>query len=290
MGGRALKHLNVGRISAADMAVRMKKFDVIADVITSNGTFFLYQYPMPLYGKEDYGDLDIVYTTFPENVERVREQLLAVFESKGFVKNGQCTSIEWEGLQVDMIYAPIESFDWTANWYSHGDASAIKGRIYRYYNYKFGHDGLYYNAKTKSFSKDILVTRDWVAGHKLMNWKATSLFHMYKREDVFEYVLTHPYLHSEVYEEVKPTDRPRKDQLDFYELVKEKLETADRTVYPRSYGLHLLRKFSIKVWLQVRCELLKMNLREAYNPLRKKYRKFIWTKLNPFLFKLRGML
>lgn len=289
MGGNALQHLGVRRISVAEMAKRLDDFEYIVDKINIDD--FIIHFPMPLFGKTDYGDLDVIYTCDPKNIETIRTKLIKEFKSKGFKKNGSVTSIEWVGLQVDMIYAPLEEFDWTSNWYSHGDASAIKGRIYRYYNFKFGHNGLFYNIKTKNMSKDVLVTRNWKSAHRLMDWKALLLFYMYSEENIFTYMTTCPHIHPAIYSTIKPTDRPRSSQVKFYEWIMKYFENNPNYAYkPREFGLQLLYKADKLVWLKVMKETAMMNLRERINPFRKKIRKLLYTKVYPVLFKLRGML
>lgn len=286
MGGNALKHLNVQRIDAAEYGSRLQRFDEIIKSISKNGLTIAIGYPMSLYGKLDYGDLDVIY--WSNDPEKVRTELLTALDSRGFKKNGQVTSIEWENFQLDMIYASLETFEWQLNWYSHGDASAIRGRVYRYYNFKFGHDGLYYNIRSKNGSKDILVTRNWVEAHKLMGYKALSNMHMYTEPEIFEHTVSSPNVHRDIFDLLNP-DRPRSTQVAFYEWVKDQ-GTDLETIKPREYGLRLLFNYDKILFLKVSFEQYRMNLREFYNPIKKKFRKFMWTKVYPVAFKIRGWL
>lgn len=286
MGGNALKHLNVQRIDATEYGNRLTRFvDIIDEIMETNpGLSVLYGFPMSLYGKTDHGDLDVIY--YANDVNRLTDALTEAFDSKGYKRNGQVTSIEWENFQVDMIYASLETYEWQLSWYSHGDASAIRGRVYRYYNFKFGHDGLYYNIRTKNMSKDILITRDWVTAHKIMGYKALSNYYMYKEQDIFEHTLTSPYAHVGIFGLLNP-DRPRATQTAFYEWVQENALVEE---IPREFGLKLLQRYDKMLYLKVVTEHFKMKFREFYNPIKKKYRKFMWTKVYPVAFKVKGWL
>ncbi len=286
MGGNALKHLGVERISSEEFVERVEQFDkIMAEIHSRTGLEFFYDFPTLLPGKIDYGDLDVIY--YAKDPDALCTELATAFGSRGAKKNGGVRSIEWNNFQVDMIYTPLESYDWYLNWYSHGDASAVKGRVYRYYKFKFGHDGLYYNVRTKNMSKDILVTRDWVKANNMLGYKPLALDVVYTIEDIYEYVYSSVYCSKKIFQKLKP-DRQRSMQTDFYTWVETQPDKSED--FDEHYGMKLLWVFDRKAFWTVWWTKTKLNWKETTNPYRKKVRKLLWTKVYPLAFKLRGWL
>lgn len=284
MGGKQLQSLGTRRFSASEYAARVSEFyKIIEQILRANPKLQLViDIPTPLLGKEDYGDLDVVYWT--DNVEKVRDELAKAFNSKGYKKNGQVISIEWNQLQVDMIYTDFDSFDWELNWYSHGDSSALIGRVYRYYNFKFGHEALFFNVKTKHYSKDILVTQNWKTGHNILGYKPLSKYHLYKEQEIFAHTMDCPYVHKNIFETMKK-DRDRTTQVNFYDWALNNADEHFKEGFRREFGWKLLRNYKLTLWIRCVFELKSMQYREMINPIRKRYRKFKYTQLEPFLWK-----
>ena len=277
MGGNALnkKNIETVRISVKDYGARMSEFMVLS--IEFNNLYteaqFRYGFPIPIMNKEDYGDLDVIYTINLKFHEKLIEFLKQKFNSKGMVSNGSVKSLEWEKFQVDMIYVSKESFDYTLNWYSHGDHAAVQGRVYRYYGFKYGNDGLYYSFGTKSFNKDILVTRDFKDANNILGYKPLSYEYQYHEDDIFDHNISSPYVCKRIFQ-TKKMDRPRESQIRFYEWV-EKQDIPEE--FSSNLGLQLLRSYSKKLYMEVVLTIFWMHVREFFNPIRRKIRK-TWYK------------
>jgi hypothetical protein len=285
MGGTALSHLNVRRFSASEYAQRISQFDtIVTEILDKHKDLqLIYEIPMPIFGKEDYGDMDVVY--FTDKVELVRSELISAFNSKGYKANGQVNSIEWNQLQVDMIYSPLESFHWSHNWYAHGDSSALMGRVAKYYGFKFDNRGLYFTVKTKSFAKDVVVTRSWSLGNNILGYKPLFFKHMYKEEEIFEHTVTSPFVHKDIFTTIKrQRSKTRTLQSDFQDWVMNLPDDTFPNTYPQEHGWTLLREFSLPIYLKCLLISWKMQLRELYNPLKTRYRKFKYVTLEPFLW------
>ena len=278
MGGNALKHLNVVRLDTTEYAKRLGEFTLIAiDYLSANPhDELMFGFPVPLKYKEDYGDLDVIYTINPTRNEAFVKFLEERFVSRGSKKNGNVKSVEWNNFQVDLIFVQPEVFDWALNWYSHGDHAAVQGRVYRYYKFKYGWDGLYYSYGTKSFHKDILVTRDWKEGNDILGYKPLFYECEYTENDVFLHTVSSPYAFSDIFETLK-MDRPRPSQIRFYEWVTGLPSLKIRKKYSRSKGLELLRNYSFSMYVGVIMDTFWMRVREIFNPLWRASRKF-WYK------------
>lgn len=290
MGGNALKHLDVKRISRVELIARMSKLLKLWERLAFSDNpcpFFLIEFPVQLRNKEDAGDLDVIYTCRPEDNEAVIAALKAEFNTRGAKKNGNCTSIEWDDLQVDMIYVPdVDTLEWAANWYSHGDFMALTGRVFRYYRFVLKNNGLYYTINTENQKQEIFLTRDWERALKLLKYKPITRFQTFDESDVYEFVFSSPLAFPGIYTAVKP-ERPLKRpmQLRFYEWLEDK---GTEELLPRSYGWKLLYEFDKKTYFKARLIQATMLLKEVVLPLKRVYKK-TWNKtLKPKVYAMLG--
>ena len=291
MGGKALKNFNVVRYSSEEYGKVLVEFTILAlDFIRENPSAdFQFRFPIPLKGKEDFGDLDVLYSTTQN--EKILAFFKSAFKSKGVVSNGNVRSCEWECIegkpfQIDLIYVGAENLDWSYAWYSHGDQAAVKGKVYHYYNLKLGNDGLYWRLRGKSYARDILITKDWKLANNFLGYKPLHPEYNYSPEDLFEHTISSPYVHAGIFNSLK-MDRPRKDQVDFYAWVSDKLE--DRVIYPKSLGYKLVRGYSMMLYFKIRYAEFLVKIREFFTPIFRKYRKMRY-QFNVAAFKAGGWL
>lgn len=293
MGGNALKHLNVRRVSKQELAMYMEEFVEMWEqqFIDPDMPLWYFNFPLPLGGKEDFGDLDVVFWCEPKDVETVLAGISKHFNSKGSKKNGGVTSIEWNGLQVDMIYEnTVEKMEWASNWYSHGDTMALLGRVYRYYRFVLKNNGLYFSVKTSNFREDLPLNQDWKTSLNLLGYKQLSRFVEMTEEDSFEFVLSSDLAFPAVYLEVKP-ERPLKRpmQLKFYAML-EALDDETRTTvhHKRSLGWKLLYQLDKKLFWQAVRKKVELLGKEVVLPPKRVYKK-VWNKtLKPRVYRLLG--
>lgn len=290
IGGNALKHLNVARISRAELATRMQRFTEIWETLIYNTPecpMWYFEFPMPLADKDSAGDLDVIYTCAPADKLTVLNFISDAFNTRGSKRNGDCTSIEWENLQVDMIYTPDrETLEWAANWYSHGDFMALTGRVFRYYHFILKNNGLYFSIKRDHMKEEIFVTRNWPEALNLLAFPHLSKTHMVKETDIQEFIFSSKYAFPGIYNIVKP-ERPLKRpmQLRFYQWLEDK-GNAER--YPRSHGWKILYTFYPKLWCKARLLQLKLYLKELAMPPKRLYKK-MWNKtLKPKVYAMLG--
>ncbi len=293
MGGNALKHLNVRRVSKGELAMFMDEFVGLWEqhFVDPDVPLWYFAFPMPLAGKEDFGDLDVVYWCEPKDKETVLNLLSKHFNSKGLKTNGGVTSIEWNGLQVDMIYEDTpEKMEWASNWYSHGDTMALLGRVYRYYRFVLKNNGLYFSVKTANFREDLPLNQDWKTSLNLLDYKLLSRFVELTEQDAFEYVFSSKLAFPAVYLEVRP-ERPLKRpmQLRFYEMLEALPEMLRTKVHhKRSYGWTLLYQLDKKLFWQAVRKKVELLGKEVVLPPKRVYKK-VWNKtLKPRVYRLLG--
>ncbi|KAJ3209895.1 hypothetical protein HK099_008401, partial [Clydaea vesicula] len=106
----------------------------------------------------DFGDLDIVVSSTPEEIYDKIAAIALELRSKEIVKNGPVTSLEVDNFQLDIISTSLDSvdiyekkktsnlcrgnFQMTVDFMSWGDTSTLIGIIAKKMNLKFGNLGL----------------------------------------------------------------------------------------------------------------------------------------------------
>lgn len=135
MGGKALKLPPIPRTKYLSMVNQLK-----------NLMPYLY-FPTALV-KAEHGDIDVLYTD--ECTITVAEKTLQSASKK---VNGNVTSLEWQGHQVDFIKCDPEWIEFARHWYSYGDRARILGKTYKHYGLSLKFTGLWYGNK--------LLTTDW---------------------------------------------------------------------------------------------------------------------------------
>ena len=128
MGGTALLHLNVQRLS------KSKYIDITNEINEIIHQYYEFAFiPLQFPTKESFGDVDILVSNKLKEVD---------IESKGRVENGNVTSIEYKGAQVDFIYIPQDAFNYSKIIYSWGEFGQILGMCCRCYGLKSSYNGL----------------------------------------------------------------------------------------------------------------------------------------------------
>ena len=199
MGGNALKHHNVVRLSANDYHT------LAADLLTK-----LYQHfpnndwlVIPAYNnKESFGDIDILYSG---NVSF--ELLLPIFEKDTYIKNGPVISIayNYQGqlFQVDLIRIAKEYQEFAYRYFSYNDLSNIMGRIHHSLGLKLAHDGLRYVLRNPNDNshviKELLITTDWNFVCDIGNFPNYFDYEFNELEDVFRYVSESKYFNKDIF-------------------------------------------------------------------------------------------
>ena len=156
------------------------------------------------YLKQDFGDLDIVYTDVngPQQLPDPKD-IAEYLDSEGIVRNGPVTScavpINFENrlFQVDLIYVPNVCFDFARSYFSYNDLGNIIGRIFHRAGFKLGQQGLVYVVRDEDNASHMLaeipLTYSWAnalefAGYDYNVW----LKGFDTLEDVFKYAVSNP--------------------------------------------------------------------------------------------------
>ncbi len=136
MGGHAIKKVPIVRLKKND-------YDKIKNDVVDKLKSHTLDFPNDVPGKEDFGDLDIIYLT---NEERsILDDIKKIYNPPEIVINGNIISIAYKYneiyFQVDFIKSSNLIMD--KFFLSYGDVGGILGRIAKHYALTFGGEGLW---------------------------------------------------------------------------------------------------------------------------------------------------
>jgi len=236
MGGNAIK--DARRIDYAELCIieteiktKLSQFDVDMD----------WEIPAAYRKKETFGDIDILITYKSDNW---KDNILKIFRPSQHSSNGNCLSIDYDGVQVDFIYYETYSEFLTAyNYFSWNDLGNLLGRVAHKNGMKFGHDGLWLRVEYEgTYLGYVKVTDNMKSILKILGYD-------YKRwaigfdtlEDIFQFVVSSQHFDPSSYEyealdhQNRLRNRKRKVYQAFLEWLKDKTFPSPSPIY---LGLH----------------------------------------------------
>ncbi len=234
MGGHAIQ--NARRFPAEEFYPRARRIlDQLAGVLPESRIR-----PVPFYRtKDSFGDFDVLVESDGLGSDWIPIASSALRAGE-VVRNGGVTSFDVDSLQVDLILAPREQFDFSLNYFAWNDLGNLMGRVARKIGFKFGHRGLFYVLREgDSHVSDVLVTRNFEGAVSLLGFDALR----YRRGfdtlvDIFQFVADSSYFDPEVFplqhrsHAARVRDRKRKTYREFLAWIQDhqapkKGETAD---------------------------------------------------------------
>ena len=135
MGGNALRHLNVRRISRAELDEMQREIRRRIQFIYQHVSF-----PTQLATKNDFGDIDVIV-----DAESMDVAALAVaLGTRGYVQNTYIVSMEFMDVQVDFIHVALASVENARAYVSYSGLGALIGLFLGpSTGLKYTHDGLW---------------------------------------------------------------------------------------------------------------------------------------------------
>lgn len=245
MGGKALKQkgIDARRFDSEEMESFVEKFTTVVEEALRSETapYFVMETILPLMDKKDHGDLDLVILCEKHRRNDVEGYIYNELKSKAMKRNGHCTSMEWDGIQLDLLFVhDIDNMNWAAEWYSHGDLSGILGRVFRYYHFIYGQDGLYFKVSYDNLQKKIFLGLDRLKALRMMGYKPVGPVGL-TEEDTFEYVMSSAMAHPSIFDRIDAENKRRNTQVKFFEWVKQHPREG-YTLYERDSGWTFLKE------------------------------------------------
>jgi hypothetical protein len=196
MGGLALKQLNVQRIPA-------ERYKELSALVQQRFTTLFGQRPdiVPSYAqKPDFGDCDMIVTS-AELPALWREGLAAASSSRGWLVNGDVTSMEVENVQFDFISVPRKARDFAYVYFAFNDLGNLMGRVAHRMGFKYGHlgfqrvlrDGGHIYA-TIDTTEDVAEVFDFL-GYDYARWQQGFA----TLEEIFQFTASSQYFNPDIY-------------------------------------------------------------------------------------------
>ena len=139
--------------------------------------------------KDSFGDIDMLVQKDYHAKERVRE-MLEEAGVKEFVYNGDVWSVGWGDIQLDLIFQPLETFDFALNYFSWNDLGNLLGRIAHKMGFKLCFDGLKYVMRDGDYKiGEIIYTTDFEEALDFLGYDYEVFNDGFNTlEDIFNYV------------------------------------------------------------------------------------------------------
>jgi hypothetical protein len=122
-----------------------------------------YRIPRAYRDKPDFGDMDIIVSSFPRWGE-VRQEIIAELGITQYRSAGHVYSTVYKGLQTDFFARPERYLESTYNFMSFNDLGNFIGRMCRRFNLKYGEEGLSYvyrRSSNENYKRDLELTQDF---------------------------------------------------------------------------------------------------------------------------------
>ena len=187
-----------------------------------------------LPSKETFGDMDVVCVPAgPLDIDRLKDW----FETDHVKRNGDCYSLVYEELQIDIIVSNELEYEFHRNYLGVFDRGNFVGKVAHMLGLKFGHDGLFLPVRSSDSHKlgDIVLTRDPRVAEDFLDIK--PLVNAQSFQDVFDNVVASKYFNPEVFllENNNAVARIRDKKRPSYHQFLELCETLPaREYFPRS--------------------------------------------------------
>lgn len=122
-----------------------------------------YRIPRAYRDKPDFGDMDIIVSSFPKWGE-VRQEIIADLGITQYRSAGHVYSTVYKGLQTDFFARPERYLESTYNFMSFNDLGNFIGRMFRRFNLKYSEEGLSYvyrRSSNENYKRDLELTQDF---------------------------------------------------------------------------------------------------------------------------------
>lgn len=237
MGGNALRahNLESKRLNSPEFNALCKKL-LAAFVLAFPGVRVE---PIPSYrSKADFGDLDLLVEresfVAAGGVEALEAWVSVVGFSRGQVRNGAVTSVEWRdapdqqvGFQVDFITSPSTEFDASLAYFSYNDLGNLMGRIAHKMGMVYGHEGLIFPMRDGTHEFDrIKICGDARQCMTFLGYDSSRFDRGFNDlVDIYEFVVSSPYFNRNIYllenrnNASRTRDRKRKTYRGFLEWI-----------------------------------------------------------------------
>lgn len=198
MGGNALKSIETRRMLASEYQVQVPLvLSTIAQVAGADRPMCVVD---AYRQKPDFGDMDVLVAGegLPSDF---RQKLAKAFASREFVPNGDVTSFDRDGFQIDVIQVPARSFDFARSYFAWNDLGNLVGRIAHKMGAKYAFLGMYVPLRDGDHMfAEVDVTHDVDAALTFLGYDAKRFRAGFDSlEDIFRFTASTPYFDPAIF-------------------------------------------------------------------------------------------
>lgn len=198
MGGKALKTFETKRLDAREYhALVPKVLNQIASVVGHDRPMCEVQ---AYRSKPNFGDMDVLVVS--DNIPTdYKDEIARAFQSREVVRNGNVTSFDCDGFQVDVIAISAASFEFARAYFAWNDLGNLIGRVAHKMGLKFAFEGLYAPLRDGDHMfAEVLVTRDVDRALSTLGYDADRYRQGFESlEDIFRFTASSPYFNPDIY-------------------------------------------------------------------------------------------
>lgn len=201
MGGNALKQTYTRRLHKSEF---FELYDEVKEVLTSrfnipeNDIHLIRAYK----NKETFGDMDIliVSESVPNEFFKQLIKNLSLSDDEWSV-NSNVLSFAYNECQVDVILTPRNNYVASQNYFAYNDLGNLMGRLFKRLGIKYGHQGLQLVVRQDDrIVATIPITTDMKDICELIGVSYETFEAGFDElEDVFQFIITSPYFHPDIY-------------------------------------------------------------------------------------------
>lgn len=199
MGGNALKSIQTHRLDAGQYhALVPKVLEIIRSVVGDKRPLCAIE---AYRQKLDFGDMDVLMASDGLCAD-YKDLLEKAFKSREVYRNGNVTSFDFEGFQIDLIAIPDEKFDYANAYFSWNDLGNLVGRIAHKMGLKHGFEGLYFPLRASSthLIAEVAITLDVNHALTFMGYDPVRFAQGFDTlEDIFKFTASTPYFNPAIY-------------------------------------------------------------------------------------------
>lgn len=219
MGG---KLFNTNRVSTEHL-------NLIKEVVKQRLPAYTFHFTRCAADKVDHGDLDVIIQTNNLRTmftkEYIVKDILDKFNVTKSYSNGPMLSIEYSGFQIDFIFRNEKEYEMQCILADYSPFCILIGKIAHRYGMKMSHEGLKYITKIGDRSHYTPLSRDPKKIFTFLGYDLDKFGDFKTREEIYEYILSSPYCHHDVFRLYKMNakernrQRNRKDYIHFLDYL-----------------------------------------------------------------------
>lgn len=198
MGGNALKSIDTRRVDAAEFqALVPAVLDTLAGIVGRDRPLCVIE---AYRHKPDFGDMDVLVSA-DGLADTYKDEIATAFGSREVYRNGNVTSFDRNGFQIDLIAIPAQSFDFARAYFAWNDLGNLVGRIAHKMGLKFGFEGLHAPLRDGDHMfAEVLVTHDVDQALSFLGYDAARYREGFDTlEDIFRFTASTRFFNPDIY-------------------------------------------------------------------------------------------